>query len=213
EFSTHLGTAVAGELVANDTDPDGTPLTIDPTPLSAPLHGPMLTSATGFLYTPDPDFVGDDSFTYRATDGALLSNAATVTIHVTDTAPSAADDGFTTIEGRALHVAGPGVLVNDGDPDGDPLSASATKQPDHGVLAFAHDGGFDYAPDPGLHGTDTFTYSAGDGGLTSPTATVRITVDAPPHAADDEVSTHANVRLTFDPARNDGDPEGDAIQL
>jgi PKD repeat protein len=213
EFSTHFGTNVGGELVANDSDLDGTPLTVDAATLSAPAHGLLLASATGFVYTPEPDFVGDDSFTYRATDGALLSNAATVTIHVTDTAPSAGDDRFTTIEGRALHVADPGVLANDGDPDGDPLSASVAGGPEHGLLALAPAGGFDYTPDPGFHGTDTFTYSAEDGGLASAPATVRITVDAPPHAADDEVSTHANVPLTFDPARNDDDPDGDAIQL
>ena len=43
----------------------------------------MTSNGNGtFNYTPKPSFFGDDSFTYRATDGTNLSVPATVTIHV-----------------------------------------------------------------------------------------------------------------------------------
>ena len=66
-------------VLANDTDDD--PLTAQLA--SGPLNGTLLLNADGsFNYTPDEDFAGVDSFTYRASDGGFLSNAATVTITV-----------------------------------------------------------------------------------------------------------------------------------
>ncbi len=69
-------------LIANDTDPTGNPLTT--TLAAGPSHGTLALQADGsFTYTPNPGFVGSDSFTYTASDGNLTSNPATVTINVT----------------------------------------------------------------------------------------------------------------------------------
>jgi uncharacterized delta-60 repeat protein len=71
-----------------------------------------------------------------------------------------------------------GVLANDSDPDGDPLTAHLVTAPSHGSLTFRADGTFDYTPDADYVGTDTFTYRANDGTLDSNLATVTITVNA-----------------------------------
>ena len=53
--------------------------------MSSPTHGSLSLSPTGgFVYTPQPGFDGTDVFTYRASDGQVSSNLATVTISVND---------------------------------------------------------------------------------------------------------------------------------
>jgi VCBS repeat-containing protein len=78
--------------------------------------------------------------------------------------------------GEAFTVPAPGVLANDSDPDGDPLTAALVQGPAHGTLALDPDGSFTYTPDPAFTSTDTFTYQASDGALDSNTATVTISV-------------------------------------
>jgi len=69
-------------VLANDSDVDGDPLTA--VLMSDVSHGILhLNSDGSFNYTPNPDFYGSDSFTYKANDGNLESDVATVTITVT----------------------------------------------------------------------------------------------------------------------------------
>src|SRR5207247_6908731 len=89
-----------------------------------------------------------DSFTYKANDGQLDSPTnATVSITVTpvNDAPGTsggvvADDSYTTPEDTTLTVAAPGVLANDTDVDGDPLTAILVTGPAHGTLSLNNDG-------------------------------------------------------------------------
>jgi len=103
--------------------------------------------------------------------------------------PIAVDDGpYDASEGRSLMVAAPGVLENDTDPDGDPLTAVQMTDALHGTALLDEDGSFTYTPELGFSGTDSFTYRAEDpGGLTSGEATVTIEVqaNAAPVAEDD----------------------------
>jgi VCBS repeat-containing protein len=93
--------------------------------------------------------------------------------------PNAGNDTYTTAPGTPLIVPAPGVLANDSDPDGDPLTAMLESGPAHGVLTLNVDGGFTYTPAAGFAGTDSFTYRAADGaGAVSAAATVTITVTA-----------------------------------
>lgn len=75
-----LGIAAPGVL-ANDTPENSNPLTA--IKASDPAHGTLAFNVDGsFTYTPDADFSGSDSFTYRASDGTLISNLAAVSITV-----------------------------------------------------------------------------------------------------------------------------------
>ena len=114
-----------------------------------PEHGTLTLAADGsFIYTPAANYNGADSFTYKANDGAADSNVATVTLTVTpvNDAPVAVDDSYSTAEDTALTVAAPGVLGNDTDVDGDPLTAVLVSDPAHGTLALNADGSFTYTP-------------------------------------------------------------------
>jgi VCBS repeat-containing protein len=171
-------------VLGNDTDPDGDQLSAWVG--SGTSHGTLTLNANGgFAYTPDANYNGPDTFIYRANDGTLDSNLATVTITVTavNDAPVATNDASTTDEDTALTIEAPGVLGNDTDPDSSTLTAAVVTGPGHGTLTLNPNGAFTYTPAANFNGTDTFTYKASDGSLTSDPATVTMTVtpvnDAP----------------------------------
>jgi hypothetical protein len=80
-----------------------------------------------------------------------------------------------------------GVLANDGDADGDMLSATVARGPQHGELKLEPDGSFRYVPAAGFSGRDTFSYTASDGQARSGPATVTIHVGNPPPVANPDV--------------------------
>jgi VCBS repeat-containing protein len=220
-FSTAEDTVLtvpAPGVLGNDSDPDGDPLTA--VLVTGPSHGTLTLNANGsFSYTPAADFAGSDSFTYRASDGTLTSNVATVALSVTavNDAPAAADDAYSTGEDTARTVAAPGVLGNDSDPDGNPLTAVLGSGPSHGTLTLDANGGFTYTPAADFAGSDSFTYRASDGTLTSGLATVTLSVTAvndAPTAADDAYSTGEDTARTVAAPGvlgNDSDPDGNPL--
>src|SRR3989440_4494085 len=81
---------------------------------SGTTHGTLSANGNGsFTYTPNANYNGPDSFTYKLDDGALFSNVATVTINVTpvNDAPVANNDAYTIAEHTTLTVAPPGILA------------------------------------------------------------------------------------------------------
>jgi hypothetical protein len=100
-------------ILGNDSDVDGDALTASVT--SPPANGIVtLDVATGaFVYTPDANFNGTDSFTYEAIDGGappLTSNVATVTLTVTPIAPGILIDKFVNGQDANDVVAGSTVI-------------------------------------------------------------------------------------------------------
>ncbi len=163
-------------VLANDFDADDDPLSA--TLADDPANGVVALDADGgFTYTPEAGFTGVDSFTYQVSDGTYWM-LATVSITVTNTAPVAVDDAYEAGFGQPLYVGAAGVLTNDIDADGDPLTALKVTGPANGTLALDADGSFVYIPDAGFDGLDTFTYKASDGTAQSDAATVEITVAA-----------------------------------
>lgn len=91
--------------------------------------------------------------------------------------PAASADAYAAPANVILDVpAANGLLVNDADPDGDPLSAVQATPAAHGHVYLAPDGAFVYQPYFGFTGSDTFTYRASDGALRSDVTTVTLTV-------------------------------------
>ena len=90
--------------------------------------------------------------------------------------PVATDDAYTTDEGIPLSVPAPGVLANDSDPDGDPLTAVLVTPPTNGTVTLNPNGSFTYTTTfNDFVGVDTFTYAADDG-IDTDEATVTITI-------------------------------------
>src|SRR5207249_4569200 len=129
-------TVSAPGVLANDSDVDGDALSA--VLVSNPTHGTLTLNGDGsFTYMPALNFNGIDSFTYKASDGQAQSDVATVTITVTpvNDAPVAANDvTHPAALPTQLTVSAPGVLANDSDVDGDPLTAILVSSPAHGTL-------------------------------------------------------------------------------
>ncbi len=98
----------------------------------------------------------------------------------TGSAPVAVADSYRTAVGQSLTVTAPGVLANDADPEGDPISAVLRVGPANGSLTFLSVGAFVYTPSAGFTGADSFTYSATDGTGVSAPAVVTLEVGTGP---------------------------------
>jgi hypothetical protein len=194
------------------TDADGDSLTYHTT--GTPPAGLAFNANGTYTYTPPSDSNGQVSFTYRANDGTVNSNEATVTITVTpvNDAPIATNDSASTPEATAVDVD---VLANDSDVDGDTLTVGAFSQGTNGTVALVS-GKLRYTPSSGFTGADSFTYRANDGTTDSNQATVSITVDdanAAPVAVDDTAATNEDSDVDVDVLANDTDADGNTLSV
>lgn len=172
--STVENTAKAVTLTGSDVEGSGLTYAV----VTPPAHGTLSGTAPNLTYTPNLNYYGEDSFTFKVNDGELDSTPAAVTITVTkgNSAPVAVDDSYAVDEDLLLSISAPGVLGNDSDEDSDPLTAQLVADVSHGTLSLAANGSFTYQPGANYSGSDTFTYRASDGTALSNTATVTITV-------------------------------------
>jgi VCBS repeat-containing protein len=211
-------TVAAPGVLANDTDPDGDALTV--VKVSDPTHGNVALGANGsFTYTPAANYNGPDAFTYKASDGTADSTVATVNLTVTpvNDAPVAGTDYYSTAQNTALRVPAPGVLANDTDAEGDPLTAGSASTPAKGNVVLNSDGSFTYVPAPLFTGTDAFTYAVSDGKGGTATGTANVAVGLPnraPTAANDSYSANEDTALAAAAPgvlANDVDVDGNAL--
>jgi hypothetical protein len=174
--STRPGVSVSINVIANDTDPDGNQLT--PSIVSQPANGAAGLGANRTLvYTPTATFTGTDSFTYKVSDGQADSAPATVTITVSQDAPTvvATNDTANSQPGQPVTIS---VLANDTIPVGATATITVETQPTNGAVAPGQNNTLVYTPNQGFTGTDTFTYRITAGGETSAPATVTVSVTA-----------------------------------
>jgi len=183
-------------VLANDSAGSGGALTA--LLAGGPSHGTLtLTNNGGFSYTPANNFVGTDSFTYKATDGQTTSSVAMVTLTVSSPfPPTASNNTYTVASGTVLNVPASGVLANDTGGNG-PLTAVLVSGPAYGSLALTNNGGFTYTPSNNFTGVDTFTYEATDGQNTSAVATVTLLVTTPGGLFNDPFARPANNNSIF----------------
>jgi len=199
--------------LGNDSDVDGNSLSVKL--VTGPKNGSAVRNADGtFSYTANSGFTGTDTFTYKANDGELDSNVATVTITVVaNKVPLAFNDKITTAEDTAVTM---NLVANDTDADGDRLTAKVVTGPAHGKLTQNADGTWTFVANKDWYGTDTFTYKANDGIADSNLATVSITVnpvnDAPlAQNASFQLQKDGSVKINFSALISDVD--GDALSL
>ncbi|MDY0066558.1 MAG: Ig-like domain-containing protein, partial [Steroidobacteraceae bacterium] len=122
---------------------------------------------------------GEDTFSFKASDGSLESNAATATVTINalpapgNIAPIANDLTLVAYEGGAINGTLPAA-----DANGDSLNFSIVANGAKGraVITNATTGAFTYTPNAGASGDDTFTFKVSDGLENSNTATVTITI-------------------------------------
>ena len=116
---------------------------------TAPV-GMTIGADTGIIrWTPIETQAGPQPVVVRVQDqrGVFATQAFEVQVSsAANRAPVAADDAYTVRLGESLGVGAPGVLANDGDANGTPLTAVLLTAPTNGALAFNPDGSFTYTP-------------------------------------------------------------------
>lgn len=176
------------------TDMEGNVLTY--TLVSQVNHGVLLFNSNGsYTYTPDANYNGSDSFTFKANDGLLDSTMSTVNIRVAAVNDAPVATGESQVFNEDDSVTG---FVDARDADGDVLSYRVVSGPSHGVMEFSPSGLYTYRPNANYSGSDSFTFEASDGVATSNVATVAFTINPvndKPEAANASLATQENTTL------------------
>jgi VCBS repeat-containing protein len=179
-FTTDEDTPLSGSLQGNDTLGDGSAAEHTWEKLTDPANGTVVVNPDGsFVYTPNANFNGTDSFTYTVTDKDGNTSTATVNLTVTSVndVPVAVNDRTTT--GYETPVSGS--LTGNDTPSGDGGNVwTQATPPSNGRVVVNPDGTYRYTPNPGFSGTDSFTYTITDANGDTSTATMTITVAAGP---------------------------------
>ena len=204
--------------LANDSDPDGDPLTIV---AASAGHGQVAINPDGTLtYTPDRDYAGPDTIAYTIADadGGRASAAIAITVNAVNDAPVAGQlPARSTADGASVSVP---VAPAFSDVDGDALVFAATGlppglsiDPATGVIAgtianASANGG------PAGDGVYPVTVTATDPSGRSAQGTFAWTVArTPPVAADDRATTAEDSAVVIPVLANDTDPDGDPLTL
>ncbi len=206
-----------------DSDPDNDTLSVvdtdgNPangiTPVSGPANGSLVLNADGtFSYTPDANFNGTDSFTYRISDGngGFSEAVVTLTINPVNDLPVAGPDALTTPEDQPFT----GSLPPATDIDGDTVTYSKVSNPAYGTVVVNPNGTYTYTPNPNYNGADTFTYtvSDGNGGVATYTVTVMVlpVSDVPVIAAFTPPASTDGSSVRFDVSVFTSDADGDTL--
>ena len=211
------GAVTSGNVLANDTDPEGNPLSVIALDTATANGGTVVYNNNGtFTYTAAAGFAGIDTFTYTVSDGAGGTVVVTQSVTVNGLPVIGADP--------ALSAAGTGavtsgnVLANDTDPEGNPLSIAAFDAAtiNGGTVSYnAVTGQFTYMAAVGFFGVDTFTYTVSDGAGGTVVVTQSVTVNGLPVIGVDPVLTVSGggTVISGNVLANDIDPEGSPLSI
>ncbi|MEW6100680.1 MAG: putative Ig domain-containing protein [Candidatus Omnitrophota bacterium] len=204
--STAEDTALNITLSATDSDND----TLTYSVLTQPSYGTLTGTAPNLAYTPQANYFGNDSFTFKANDGEADSNIATISISITtgNDAPVLVAIGNRTVdEGSNLAFT-----LSATDADGDTLTYSADTLPAGATLDPAL-GRFSFTPDYTQAGTYNVTFSVRDAQGGSDSESITITVNninqAPMLSFIGDKSVNEGEPLSFVVTATD--PDGDTI--
>ena len=159
-------------ITLDATDVDGDALTYSI--VSDVSNGSTSISGSTLTYTPDSNWNGTDTFTYKANDGLADSNTATgtITVSAVNDAPTTENVSASTNEDTDVDIT-----LDGSDVEGSSLTYSIVSDVSNGTTSLSGST-VTYSPDSNWNGTDTFTYKANDGTDDSNTSTVTITVAA-----------------------------------
>ncbi len=208
--------ATAVDVLANDTDVDAGPKSIQS--VTQPDHGTVLITGggTGLTYEPNANYCNDgtptDDFTYTLAPGGDVASVA-FTVTCSDDPPVAVNDSATVAEDDSATAIN--VLANDTDTDGGPKTVQSVTQPANGAVVITGGGsGLTYVPNnnycnspPGTT-PDTFTYTLNGGDTASVSVTVTCSDDAPVAVNDSATVGEDSGPSPVDVLANDTDVDG-----
>ena len=169
-FNTNEDTPYSNILTGSDVDGDTLTFNL----VSNPSHGVLNIDSNGsFSYTPNSNFYGQDSFSYKVYDGRIYSDIQTVdiTISSVNDLPTPSFSNFTTDE----DISYQGILSAN-DIENDPLTFQLESNVLNGTLSLESNGSFSYTPNSNYAGHDSFSYKVYDGSDYSTIQEVSISV-------------------------------------
>ncbi|HBU6755088.1 TPA: tandem-95 repeat protein [Escherichia coli] len=219
--TTPEDTAIGGELLTNDRDPDGDPLHIagftvggqtaqpgDTVQLAG--VGALTVNRDGsYRFTPVADWNGTAPVvTYTVSDGNDGGTATALLVITVTPVVDVKDDRATTHAGDPVTVD---ALGNDSFSNADRAITGVTNGA-HGTVTIEN-GKVVYQPNTGYVGQDTFTYTVTSGGVTE-TAQVTLEVtNTPPVAVADKASTLPETPVSGNLLTNDRDADSDPLHV
>jgi VCBS repeat-containing protein len=164
---------LADNVLLNDSDVDSDDLVVNL--LTTVKHGNLTLNSDGsFLYFPDDNFNGNDSFIYEVSDGGLTDTATvTLIIKPVKDAPVAVNDSVSTLQDTPIII---NVLENDSDVDDEVLAISNVGNAVNSSIKKNNDNTITYIPNTGFSGNDSFSYTISDSNGETATAIVSVAV-------------------------------------
>lgn len=217
---TTLNTPVTFNVLANDLGDDiaVTQVTVLPINGSIVSFNPLSGEVN---YQPNPGFLGNDYFVYEICNPDAFCDITLVSITVQtpmiNHPPTPNNDVAETLVNTPVSIP---VLLNDTDPDNQPLTvAQVVTSPQNGTTTINANGTITYTPNPGFTGCNVFTYSVCDPLAACATVQVGVQVgntnclNQHPIAANDATSATENVPVVIAVLNNDFDPDGNIVTL
>ena len=194
-------------IAPGGTDPDSDPLTFEI--VQSTSNGALEPEGARYRYTPNKDFVGEDSFTFRAFDGTVFGGEARITIGViaTNATPSGVDGNATVQPNSSTRLK-----LSGEDPDGDSIQFVIMTEPLHGTISGVPPE-VTYTPETNYLGPDRFEFKVTDSFDESPVATFTLEVmrqNRAPVAKDQAVDAGVNEPVAF--VLEASDPDEDTLR-
>jgi hypothetical protein len=211
--TTFANQSVEIAVLENDTDPESDILSVIGI-ITQPTSGTVNFNNGIATYLANKDFIGNDRFEYKLTDGDKTAIATVfITVNkIPNSPPVANNDLATTRENQPVVI---NVIANDSDPDGDNLTVLIDKQANYGTVLVNTANLVIYTPVQKFSGNDNFTYILRDGrgGESKATVFIKIIPNILPDAVDDIALTNENNPVDIPVLNNDSDPDGNKADL
>jgi VCBS repeat-containing protein len=213
-------------FITSDFDPDGTALVYDVNPVFGPFHGSVVVNTNGsFVYTPNPDYFGNDTIVVNVCDSGFplpaICTTDTVFIIINPVNDAVVVNNQTVTTNEDTPVSG-NILTNDFDPEGTALSVilPAIFGPQNGSIIMNTNGDFTYTPNQNFNGTDFVVFQVCDSGIPLPATCAIDTLFFIINPVNDAVVVNNQTVTTDEDApvsgnilTNDFDPDGSALSV
>ena len=222
--TVRVGDVADIDVLANDTQPEGEPLTLEPDLVqNVPGDGGLLFVSGDHLRYLAPKTPGNYTAVYRVAgpDGQSADAAVSISVREADSAtnnpPVPQTVTARVVAGQAVRISVP---LNGIDPDGDSVQlVGVASNPDKGSVSDVGSSSLTYDAGDYSAGTDEFTYTVVDALGARATGTIRIGI-APraeqasnPIAEADHVTIRPGGSVTVRVLQNDSDPEGGQLTV
>ena len=222
--TARVGDAIVIDVLANDDQPDGLEISLDPELVQElPADSGLLFVSAGALRYLAPDHPGNFSAVYQISGPSNQTAQAQVRIEVreanleTNNAPVPETVTARVLAGQTVRVDIPLTGI---DPDGDSVQLlGQDTSPEKGAVSEVGSNYIDYEAGEYSAGTDTFTYAVVDALGARATGTVRIGISAVipgarnPVATADEVVARPGASVSVQVLFNDSDPNGSPLTV